>query len=76
MWDSPHPLYWFQSGSMQVAQASSAQTALEEIAVFLAAHIHHEFKCALSVYIYMSLCVCTSSFMGIFTLLLGFAEGL
>lgn len=65
MWESPHPLYWFQSGSTQVAQANSAQTTLEEIAVFLAACIHHEFQCALSVFIYMSLCVCMSAFMGI-----------
>lgn len=35
-----------------------AQTALEEITAFLAAHIHHEFNNALSVCIYISLCVC------------------
>lgn len=35
-----------------------AQTALEEITLFLAAHIHHEFNNALNVCIYISLCVC------------------
>lgn len=54
--------------------SNSAQTVLEDITVFLAAHIHHKFNNALSACIYTSLYMC--SYLSIYMPHPGFSEGL